>query len=306
MTQLLHWQDGLDQYRSHTISLDHNTINYNCTLQYHSRNQTHFQSALQDILGSPDRPTIELLFSGGLDSEFVLTMLLARGYSVTAVTMKLCCRGYAVNTHDLYYSEKFCRDRQIRQRFLELDIEQFFESGRYLDYLIKYHIQEPHVATHFWMFEQCDNFPVLAGEYSWPWVSKPLLSPHRLEYSCYDRFMHDRGITGIGNLLNHSYDINAVMIAAHHDIMSRHQHDAGARNLPVFKKSLYDHVSGQNFEIRMRSSGWENLPRSVFNKSAYRLELIRQMGRIAKSSITWPQQLNVILGGEVQHNDRYS
>jgi hypothetical protein len=306
MNNTIVWNDGLNNYRHHQISFQNTQILYHCHLDDDPTSTNNLDTAISQILETFCSQPIELLYSGGLDSELLLVKLKKLNYPVQAITMKLYCRGYPVNTHDLYYSEKFCRQHDITQKFIELDIEQFFESGRYLDYLTKYYIQEPHVATHFWMFEQCDKFPVLAGEYTWPWVSVPILSPHRLEYSCYDRYLADHGITGIGNFLNYSYDINTAMISTHCAVFKQHNFMLDNRNLPVFKKKFYDQISDHDFEIRMRNSGWENLPRSVFNKNRYRLELIQQYRQVVKSSISWSKNLADMLGGEIYCNDRYN
>ena len=306
MAQEFIWHDGLDNYRCHQIQLDQKNINYNCHLSSQPNSTLDIVENIDEILHKFSYRKIELLYSGGLDSEFLLLMFIKSKYPVIAVTMKLVCRGYVVNTHDLYYSEKFCRDHGIEQKFIELDIEQFFESGRYLDYLLKYHIQEPHVATHFWMFEQCQNFPVLAGEYSWPWVSQPLISPHRLEYSCYDRYLFDNGISGIGNFLNYSYSMNYSMMGFHLQLARENSIEINARNLPIFKKTLYSLIAGHDFQVRMRSYGWENLPRSVFNKNIYKLELIKKIGKLCRSTISWQVDLAELLGGSIYHNDRYS
>jgi|688.fasta_scaffold03268_34 hypothetical protein len=305
MSHSISWSDGLLDYKQHTITIAANLIAYNCHLQDKSLSPDNFDESFRQILEKFVFSKIELLYSGGLDSEFVLVSLKNFGYPVVAVTMKLMCRGYPINTHDLYYSEKFCRQNNIEQRFIELDIEKFFESGRYQDYLLDYYIQQPHVATHFWMFEQCDNFPILAGEYSWPWVDEPILSPHRLEYSCYDRFLADNSINGIGNLLNYSYNINRSLISAHIELYKQN-FILNDRTLPIFKKNLYQKLSNYTFEVRMRNSGWENLPKSVFNKSQYRVELIRQHNKISKSAISWNLGIAKLLNGNIYSNDRYS
>jgi hypothetical protein len=305
MSHSISWSDGLLDYKQHTITIAANLIAYNCHLQDKSLSPDNFDESFRQILEKFVFSKIELLYSGGLDSEFVLVSLKNFGYPVVAVTMKLMCRGYPINTHDLYYSEKFCRQNNIEQRFIELDIEKFFESGRYQDYLLDYYIQQPHVATHFWMFEQCDNFPILAGEYSWPWVDEPILSPHRLEYSCYDRFLADNSINGIGNLLNYSYNINRSLIRAHIELYKQN-FILNDRTLPIFKKNLYQKLSNYTFEVRMRNSGWENLPKSVFNKSQYRVELIRQHNKISKSAISWNLGIAKLLNGNIYSNDRYS
>jgi hypothetical protein len=87
-----------------------------------------------------------------------------------------------------------------------LDTEELFDSGKYLEYLLPYNITEPHVASHFWLIEQCQSYPILGGD--WPWFQKhkKVLSPFRLAYSMYEKYMHSKGIDGIGNMIGHSFE----------------------------------------------------------------------------------------------------
>jgi len=194
------WQDGINNYKkyTHDINTDTKVHFFNTELlKVPDHNYISLSEYCVDALQNRTTKFVDVLYSGGLDSELVLTLCLQHKIPVRAVTMRLVVNGYPINTHDLYYSEKFCRSNKVEHILIDLDVERFFESGRHYNYLKPYLITEPHVATHFWLLEQCDGFPILGGEYSWPWASKPLLSPHRHQYSCYDKFLVDNNIDGI-------------------------------------------------------------------------------------------------------------
>jgi hypothetical protein len=247
--------------------------------------------------------TVDILYSGGMDSECVLLSCLTNNIPVRAVTMRLLVNNYPINTHDLYYSEKFCRERSVEHKLIDLHVDSFFSNGDHLPYLRPYLITEPHVATHFWLFEQCIGFPVMGGEYSWPQFNKRVLSPHRHAYSCYDKFLSDNGIHGIGNMLNRSLDINLLFIK-NNLTLTKEGYTGDFTNIPILKNKLFTIVGLGDFELRMKSYGWEDLNPILFNKTKFHIELIKEFG-ITQSSITWGQKIANALGGEPGTNSKY-
>lgn len=301
------WCDGIDNYKSH--ELWQNSVGelfYSLTLEdRHHHTQHNLHDHVKLILSHYDFTKIDLLYSGGLDSELLLVTLMQLGIPVRALTMRLLYKGYPLNICDLYYSEKFSRNHKIDHVFLDLDLEKFYTNGQYLDYLLPYHIVEPHVASHLWCLTQCDNFPVLAGEYTWPWTHQPWLSPHRLEYSCYDLFLRDQGLEGIGNFWNHSFDLNCFMISQHLRSQKTQPMVTDSAHIPLFKQKLYSELCDFDFESRPRSYGWDTAMRQLFDKSRYRAELLRLTRAATGHRVSWQSQLAKILGPSSQSNDKF-
>lgn len=301
------WSSGKHGYRSHSLLPVGGT--YNTLLQdVELSDTTDINQLFNEVLAVRQTNTVEVLYSGGMDSEFVLRSCVVNKIPVRAITMRLLVSGYPINTHDLYYSEKFCRENSIEQKLIDLHVDKFFEGGDHLKYLRPYAITEPHVATHLWLFEQCSGYPVLGGEYSWPWSTDAIVSPHRHEYSCYDKFLNDNNIPGIGSMLSHSLDINFSFIRNHLALMQRFptgHYRGSSKEIPMFKRDLFCQMGLGVFELRMKHYGWEGLPSSIFNKFKYKLELLKEFG-IIKSSITWQSKIAAALGGPVGSNDKYS
>lgn len=255
-------------------------------------------------LESRQSNTVEVLYSGGLDSECVLASCLKNRIPVRAMTMRLLVNGYPINTHDLYYSEKFCRSTGVEQKLVDLDVDRFFENGDYIQYLEPFAISRPHVATHFWLFEQCTGFPVLGGEYSWPWHHKPLISPHRHCYSLYDQFLRSRGISGIGNMLGHSLDSNLVFIKKHLEIFNPARHNGNNLQIPYLKVDLFKSLGLGNFELRLKSYGWEGVPADVFDLAPYASYLMDKF-KHKHNSIAWGEQVGAAIGAPPGSNDLF-
>ena len=294
-----HFTTGIDNYKDNTISpgtytlelLDTETTDRNI-------NQVFF-----DNLSIRQTKTVEVLYSGGLDSEAVLNSCIINNIPVIAITMKLTVNNCIINTHDLYYSEKYCRDNNIEQKIVELDVGKFFENGDYIRYLDPYVITEPHVATHFWLLNQCTGFPVIGGDYRWPWHNLKILSPQRYEYSWYDRYMIDNRIDGIGSMLDHNIDSHRLLISKHMELYNDRIHGGVDVKISQLKKNVFESLGLGIFEKRLRSYGYE-VNRHVFNKDKYKVELIKRYG-VFKSIVKWNNAMAESLNGVPGVNDRF-
>lgn len=277
------WYEGENNYR--LLTLFGNTFTTEL-LDVPTTDRT-VNQVFYDILNKRQSKHVEVLYSGGLDSECVLNSCLINKIPVKAVTMRLLVNNCPINTHDLYYSEKYCRENNVEQVFIDLDVRDFFDNGKHLNYLLPYKIEEPHVATHLWLFEQCSSFPVIGGDYTWPHQSKDKISPHRLSYSCYNRFLSDRGIHGIGNMLGHSIDSNLLFMREHLKV-----YDPDMVNKT--KKKVFENLGLGKFELRFRSYGWEST--TSINKTHYKIELLKQIG-LLKHRIIWHNVVGSVLNG---------
>lgn len=296
-----HFTTGIDNYKDNTIS--HGT--YTLELLDTETTDRNINQVFYDNLSVRRTKTVEVLYSGGLDSEAVLNSCIINNIPVIAITMKLTVNGCIINTHDLYYSEKYCVEHNIEQKIVELDVGKFFENGDYIRYLEPYCITEPHVATHFWLLNQCTGFPVIGGDYRWPWQNLKILSPLRHIYCWYDRYMIDNRIDGIGSMLDHSIDSHRLLISKHMELYDTNLHD-GLRDtkLGQLKKDVYESLGLGTFQKRIPNYGYDNIPRDVLNKDKYKVELIKRYGGV-KSIVKWNNNIAESLNGAPGINDRF-
>ena len=295
-----HFNSGIDNYKDNTVSpgtytlelLDTPTTNRNI-------NEIFF-----DNLSVRRTKTVEVLYSGGLDSECILNSCTINHIPARAITMKLTVNDCIINTHDLYYSEKYCREHNIEQTIVDLDVGKFFENGDYIRYLDPYEIIEPHVATHFWLLNQCTGFPVIGGDYRWPWVTSKILSPQRYEYSWYDRYMIDNRIDGIGSMLDHSIDSHRLLISKHLELYNNNIHGGNDIKIAQLKKDIFESLGLGTFEKRLRSYGYEvNYP--TFNKDKYKVDLIKRYSGGYRSVVKWNNIIAECLNSVPGSNDRF-
>jgi len=302
------WYQGLDDYQKITFHVDLQTQQHVFHLELLDRDTDENQD-LNTVwnlhLAQRNGQTVEILYSGGIDSEIVLIHCLKNAIPVRAITMRLLINGYAINTHDLYYSEQFCRQHGVEQVIIDLSADKFFENGDHVAYLEPYLITTPHVATHFWLFEQCSAYPVIGGDYSWPWHDRRILSPQRHAFACYQQFLQDRSIDGIGGMINHSLASNFKFIQTHLGLFDRRIHSGLPFKIPTLKQDITKALGFGDLQRRMRSYGWEGLSKSIFDLNQYEIELVRRFGTTS-SSISWNQKIGAALGSGSGYNNRYS
>jgi len=293
-----HFTTGIDNYKDNTIS----PKTYTLELLDTETTDRNINQVFFDNLSIRQTKTVEVLYSGGLDSEAVLSSCTINNIPVRAITMKLTVNDCIINTHDLYYSEKYSREHNVEQKIVELDVGKFFENGDYIRYLDPYCITEPHVATHFWLLNQCTGFPVIGGDYRWPWHNLKILSPQRYEYSWYDRYMIDNRIDGIGSMLDHNIDSHRLLISKHMELYNDSIHGGNDVKISQLKKNIFESLGLGIFEKRLRSYGYE-VNRHVFNKDKYKVELIKRYG-VCKPIVKWNNIIAESLSGISGTNDR--
>lgn len=253
---------------------------------------------------------VEVLYSGGIDSETVLISCLVNKIPATALTMRLMFKGCPINTHDLYYSEKFCREHGIEQSIVDLDIESFFGNGDHLKYLTPYYLRFSNVAAHMWLIEQANRFPILGGDYTWPQLEVPLktYSPHRNEFQFYDVFMKDNGVTGIGNMISHSFESNLLFVKEHINIYNQDPAFVGGDAIKIiaFKQRLTENLGFGILEPRQKSFGWEmtDVLKPWFDPIAFHQELLKDYYYTA-SCVKWNETMGSLIGRGPGENYSY-
>lgn len=286
------WYSGLDNYRKNTLDDEKFIVEIQ---DVNPRGYKTVDEAFAAHLEGANLP-VEVLYSGGLDSEIVLLSCLANKIPVVAVTMRLMFRGAPFNISDIYYAEKFCREHGIKQVVYDLDVEKFFGNGDHIKYAENYNIQLFVAITLYWLIEQCHTFPILGGDYLWPQtnIDKLAYSPYRRDYNATDLFMQDKGIPGIGNMISHSIDSNILFIKEHLNTW----HDEN------FKMKMFNNLGFPNLELRHRSHGWELAKELMYDWEKIGFDVFYRLPTY-KNIVSWNKCLADLIGGEPGSNDQF-
>jgi hypothetical protein len=296
------WFEGINDYKKCNVTYgdDGKLLHFHTELREVERMDT---TNIYEILGNhlKERQTkiVEVCYSGGVDSEVVLLSCIHNKIPVRAITMRIKYNDILINTHDIYYSEKFCREHNIEHKFIDFDFVKIGESGEYLKLLSPYNIKNSQAAPHLWMLSQLTGFVVMGGDYSWPWIVKPIISPHQHSYNMNSRFMKDHGIHGISNMLSHSIDSNLHFIKSHVAVYDHEKHDPSERlKVSRLKCDVFKHA-GFIVEPRIKAGGLESIPPGNYNDLC-----IEKFGD-SVSSISWGDSISDLLGsGEIRYNDK--
>lgn len=253
---------------------------------------------------------VEVLYSGGMDSECVLKVCLQNKTPVNAVTMRLMFRGSPINVPDLYYAEKFCRENNIRHKLVDLDYELFFNNGDHIKYLDPYLLTYHSTASQLWLIAQCDRFPIIGGGHVWPQVNigRKLYSPYRNEAAFFDVYMKENGITGIGNMLGHSLESNIMLVKEHLTVYNQDPENVVGDELKirVLKQRMWKNLGIGEFELRHRFNGWEM--QSQLKEWFHTIESVEaslRRNNLTISTLKWGQKLADIIGGVPDKNSDY-
>jgi hypothetical protein len=300
MENVIEWNVGLNGFKKCSLILGEKSHKFTTELVDDSFEYGRsITEIFNDHIANRQTKYVEVLYSGGLDSELVLLSCMKNNIPVIALTLVIRVEGLVINTHDLYYAEKFCREHNITHKLIDFDASKFFSEGNHLSYLEPYYITEPHVATHFWLLEQCSYFPIIGGD--WPWahthIENKVLSPFRLEYASYERFMKDKGINGIGNMISYSLESSYKLIEIH-----LNNHIPG-ETISNFKSRMYQ-VMYPELNTRLKSHGWEHHKTKSFNLIDYKTELIKQL-KYTVPFIKWNHTIKNLLNTQVTENEKF-
>lgn len=286
------WYSGLDNYRKNTLDDEKFSVEI---LDVAPRGYNTVNEAFAAHLEGANLP-VEVLYSGGLDSEIVLLSCLQNNVPVVAVTMRLMFRGAPFNISDIYYAEKFCREHNIKQVVYDLDVEKFFGNGDHVKYMENYNIQLFVAITLYWLIEQCHSFPIMGGDYLWPLTNIDQLaySPYRRDYNATDLFMRDKGIPGIGNMISHSIDSNILFIKEHLKTYPEEN----------FKMKMISNLGFPNLEYRHRSHGWELAKILEYDWEKIGFDVFYRLPTY-KNIVYWNKTLADLIGGEPGSNDKF-
>ena len=294
MSEVIQWSTGLNGYKKHT--LDNNNFTTELTECQFESGRSVDDMFYDHLVDRPDSP-VELLYSGGLDSELVLMSLLRLKIPVEAMTMVITIKGAILNVIDLYYSEKFCRENNVKQNLFYFDAIDFYEGGKFLDYAVPLKVVAPHVPSHMWLIEQCHNYPIIGGD--WPWLQKEkkVLSPFKLAFSSYERFMQSKNIPGIGNMISHSFESSYHFIEQH--LKSHEAGNDSFHTVPFLKQKMYS-----TQEPRIKSYGWEDCPKELFDILKYRKALVNIFGE-PTSNIIWGEKIASLINSSTNSNNLF-
>jgi hypothetical protein len=102
---------------------------------------------------------LQLCYSGGLDSEYVLSVLLEMGMTVEPVIMRT-----AYNHPETNYAFRFCEDKRLTPTIIDLDYDKFVESGQLLEIAKNIDCASWQIPANMWLCSQLDGTVITGND----------------------------------------------------------------------------------------------------------------------------------------------
>lgn len=210
---------------------------------------------------------IHILYSGGLDSEYVLSTFLSLGIDVVPVIIKLN-PGY--NNHDVKYAFDFCKLKKLHPVIIDIDFDNFVKSGRIIDLSMEFKIGAYQLPCTFDVLEKIDG-TVIMGSHGNPhmcycqeqnlWFVDEYEPIHTVL-----NFFKDRKIHGHPFFLVQSAEqYLAFLLDPSMQKLANHGFPGKLGNNST-KYLVYNNGSGFALKNRKKYTGYENIENSeIFN-----------------------------------------
>jgi hypothetical protein len=125
----------------------------------------------------------QVLFSGGLDSQYVCEVLLYLGIEFDTVIIELKNNsGEILNQHDIKYAYEFCNFKNITPIKYDLNFEKFLETGKNVEIAKSVSCCAPALATTLFVANQLDGFSLLGNDPPYMRNEKGVWVLEELEY----------------------------------------------------------------------------------------------------------------------------
>lgn len=108
---------------------------------------------------------IHLLYSGGLDSEYVLGVFLNLGMEIQPVIMKLRSdTGEIYNIHELNYAFEYCNQKNLSPTIIDLNFDEFVRSGKFLEISESVECAAYQLPASMWLASQIDGTVITGND----------------------------------------------------------------------------------------------------------------------------------------------
>jgi len=208
-----------------------------------------------------------LMYSGGVDSEYILNLFLSLGIDIIPVIIRLTP---FYNDHDVKYAFDFCESKNLKPIVVDLNFDDFVKSGRIVDIATEFKIGAYQLPSTFSCLDQLDG-TVVMGSHGPPhmtldqktntWMIDEIEPLHTVL-----QYFEKNKIVGCPYFLVHTPEQYFSFLQ--HPIMqdlANHKF-AGKLGNNSTKGLVYNDVSGFDLVVRQKYTGYENIENSeIFN-----------------------------------------
>jgi hypothetical protein len=207
---------------------------------------------------------LQLCLSGGLDSEYLFSVLLKLGMKVEPIIMRT-----KYNGPEIKFAYKFCYENNIEPTIIDLDFDKFIESDRYLETAESMMCADWRIPVNMWLVEQLTGTVITGND---PPHMK-LNTKDNLWYLDEEEIIHSqlrfwklKGIKGTPFLLSYTPEMMlSFLIDPTMEKLANHGFP-GKKGTNSTKVHVFNNGSGFNLEQRTKKHGYELVEKfPIFN-----------------------------------------
>ena len=218
---------------------------------------------------------VYMLYSGGVDSEYALSVFLSLGMDITPVIINL---NPNYNDFDIKYATDFCNRKNITPLIVNLDFDQFVKSGKFLEVSKICRSKIYHRAATAYVAGQLDG-TVLLGDGE-PYIKKDSNDNWNIEIYEHDyavwNYYVAKGIYGTTHFNRYTSEMLLSFFADERMVELANNIVPGKLSSNSSKFIIYNRHCDFNLEERPKYRGYEKIETSeIFKHNAFReLEII--------------------------------
>ncbi len=211
-----------------------------------------------------------MLYSGGVDSEYALSIFLSMGMDITPVIINL---NPHYNDFDIKYATDFCNKKNLSPLIVNLDFDQFVKSGKFLEVSKICRSEVHHRAATAYVAGQLDG-TVLLGDGE-PYIKKDSNNNWNIEiyehdYAIWNYYVAKR-IWGTTHFNRYTPEMLLSFFADERMIKLANNEVSGKLGSNSSKFIIYNRHCDFNLEERPKYHGYEKIETSeIFQHDAFR------------------------------------
>lgn len=202
---------------------------------------------------------LQLCLSGGLDSEFVLAVLLKLGMEVEPVIMRT-----QYNDHETQYAFRFCSKNNIEPTVIDLNYDAFIDSNRYVDIAESMMCADWRIPCNMWLASQLDGTVITGNDPPHLKLNQNL--KEKLWYLDEEEIIHSQlnywrmnGIHGTPFLLSYTPEqMLSFLLDPTMEKLANHEFE-GKLGSNSTKVHVFNNQSGFDLEQRIKQTGYEKV-----------------------------------------------
>jgi hypothetical protein len=210
---------------------------------------------------------IYVLYSGGLDSEYVLNTFLSLKINVIPVIIKL---NPDYNNHDVKYAFDFCQSKKLKPLIIDVDFNNFVKSGKIVDLAERFKIGAYQLPCTFDVLEKLDG-TIVMGSHGSPHLfynkekNKWFIDEYEPIHTVLD-FFKTKKIHGCPFFLVHTAEQYLSFLLDPNMKKLVNNEFPGKLGNNSTKYLVYNNGSDFNLTNRQKYTGYENIEKSeIFN-----------------------------------------